>query len=66
MTDQKRLLLGSYGGPAVADGARCMGIPETQYVINQLTVERSCTRLISGANERITGPGATSENGEVG
>jgi len=45
MTDQKRLLLGSYGGPAVADGARCMGIPETQYVINQLTVERSCTRL---------------------
>jgi hypothetical protein len=24
MTDQKRLLLGNYGGPTVADGARCM------------------------------------------
>jgi len=24
MTDQKRLLLGSYGGPAVADEAHCM------------------------------------------
>jgi hypothetical protein len=51
---------------AVTKPARCMGIPETQYVINQLTVERSCTLWISGANERITGPGAASENGEVG